>query len=892
MTDVAKIGFEVDTAALRRAREELAKFKKSGYEAGDSVDQFGRKVENAEDKTRRLGDRVSMFDRIIGRARTSIIAFGVSMAAAFAFQAMIGDALAFSQAIGEVSTIAVSDIDGISDAARRMGVEFGTGAVVQAKAFYDAISAGGAAARDTATTMNLLDVANRAAVGGAADLSATTAILAAAMNAYSDAGQTAADAADILFIGAGAGATSIGALAGALGRVIPAATALNLPFDQLVGSVAALTTVGQGTEEAVTGINAALSQLINPAQQARELAASLGIEFNAAGLQSRGLSDYLQYLIEKTNGNSEALAILFQSTQAARAVLAFAGVAGENFGNIMGEMADRAGAADAAFELMSATLNFRFNAAMAKFRDVALGVGQILLAVLVPAMEAVVFALNFVEDNIELVTAAAIGATPILLGMFGPPVIGAIMGFGRAVLTYAVGSINALTAAIARNPLGLLLTIVSSLIGYFVSFRDSIKPVSGEIATLGDYFTAFFELVVPIIQSIGEWFGNLWTGIKDAAGVAWKFISDGLSWLGGIVYDVINNMIAIFVSGFETIRIIWQSLPAIVGEVAVNTANAVIDGIEWIVQQGINALNWFIEQANKIPGVDIAMMADVSLGNIENPWAGTLDDVANDVIDRVQAAFNTDYLGEAVGFIGDLFSGIRERANELAALRAEAEATVPAVEAVAAAAEETSAAIGGISEAAKNAAKELEESFRASVKGFLSDLKDGMGILEAASNALENFANKIFDLWLQNLFATSATGGGPFAAIAAMIGYADGGYTGNNGRGEVAGVVHGQEFVVNATATGKYRPILEAMNDNNYRADGSNISQMHPSMAGRGVHVTLINNSREELDATASADENGDLTIMLDSAMSELISKPGSRTRKALKGAMGGTGAR
>lgn len=45
-----------------------------------------------------------------------------------------------------------------------------------------------------------------------------------------------------------------------------------------------------------------------------------------------------------------------------------------------------------------------------------------------------------------------------------------------------------------------------------------------------------------------------------------------------------------------------------------------------------------------------------------------------------------------------------------------------------------------------------------------------------------------------------------------LKGYASGGYTGELGLGQVAGVVHGREFVVNAAATAKNRALLEAMN--------------------------------------------------------------------------------
>ena len=48
-------------------------------------------------------------------------------------------------------------------------------------------------------------------------------------------------------------------------------------------------------------------------------------------------------------------------------------------------------------------------------------------------------------------------------------------------------------------------------------------------------------------------------------------------------------------------------------------------------------------------------------------------------------------------------------------------------------------------------------------------------------------------------------GGGGFR------GFSSGGYTGDSPRTAVAGVVHGQEFVIPAGPTKKYRPLLEAM---------------------------------------------------------------------------------
>lgn len=66
-------------------------------------------------------------------------------------------------------------------------------------------------------------------------------------------------------------------------------------------------------------------------------------------------------------------------------------------------------------------------------------------------------------------------------------------------------------------------------------------------------------------------------------------------------------------------------------------------------------------------------------------------------------------------------------------------------------------------------------------------------------------------------FGASAAAGG--AALAALIastkalsGFSSGGYTGNAPKNKIAGVVHGQEFVVNASATKDNLPLLKALN--------------------------------------------------------------------------------
>jgi TP901 family phage tail tape measure protein len=100
-------------------------------------------------------------------------------------------------------------------------------------------------------------------------------------------------------------------------------------------------------------------------------------------------------------------------------------------------------------------------------------------------------------------------------------------------------------------------------------------------------------------------------------------------------------------------------------------------------------------------------------------------------------------------------------------------------------------------------------------KGFVILMLD---ILDATIPALvalilgQSFATNILlgAVVAAGLIATLK--GAVAVAKAAANGFEEGGYTGNMGTKDIAGVVHGQEFVMHAKATKQFRPVLEQMN--------------------------------------------------------------------------------
>ena len=89
-----------------------------------------------------------------------------------------------------------------------------------------------------------------------------------------------------------------------------------------------------------------------------------------------------------------------------------------------------------------------------------------------------------------------------------------------------------------------------------------------------------------------------------------------------------------------------------------------------------------------------------------------------------------------------------------------------------------------------------------------------------------------------NILPASAAMGtaNALAAAFALKPFKEGGYTGNVGTSEVAGVVHGREFVMNADATARNRPMLEAMNQGR-----------SSSVGGTMVNVTVENYGNSEI---------------------------------------------
>ena len=483
MVDIADIGFRADTKELADANKELKKLKPSAEGVEKSADKLNKKLDKTDTKLGKVARGGSITNKVFNKLASGtgtlvgkLAGLAVGALVVFSFNAMISGAREFSGSIAELNTLLptnVEQLDGMTVAARAMADEFGTNAAFQVKAFYGAVSAG---ATDAAAAINIVDTANRLAIGGITDVTTGVDILTTATNAYASVGLEASAASDALFVGMKAGKTTIGELAAGLGNVVPIAASLGVGFDELVAGTAALTLQGLSTSTAITSLRAILSGIAKPTSEAAKMAEKLGIDFSTTALEAKGLSGFLQDINEKTGGSADKLSVLFGSVEALNAALAFAGSGGDAFNDILTQMETKLGSTNEAFEIVTRSLDFRFGAATNRIKNIAIDFGKALLIVLVPALEAVASVAGFLVRNID---ALAISAG-IAAAIYGGPLVVAFVASQVAAFSL-VGTLVALRTALITTGIGALIVGAGFLVAAFIRL---VKGAGGFAAAM------------------------------------------------------------------------------------------------------------------------------------------------------------------------------------------------------------------------------------------------------------------------------------------------------------------------------------------------------------------------------------------------------------------------
>ncbi len=520
--DVAAARDFLGLPAHEKVREEIVRTRAayetlaaSGKLSGAELAQAALKT---DEKIRTLTSSTNGWKESLGKIQGELAVAG---AALYGLGHGLGGAatasMDFGKKMAEVSTLIsdTSSMDAMSESVRAMSREYGGDAKANAQALYQLISAGATAGADA---IGQLDQANKLAMGGVTDVAVAADGLSSAMNAYRGKVGDAKEVSDGFFTAVKSGKTTVAELSNSIGNVAPVAASAGVSLDELLAGVATLTSSGLKTSESVSGLKAAISNIIKPSTEASAAAAQMGLQFDAQSLASKGLSGFLSDVGRATGGNVEKMGQLFGSVDGLNAVLALTGTGAGKFAATLEDMANKAGATDEAVAKMLDTPAARSARFQAAFHDVQISIGDAVTA-FSPLLEAVTKSLNAFNElgsgtKALIAGTVALGAAAIPVSLAWNALSSALGILRNAALMAAEASAvqgGAAAAAAAASTAAAAQTTAAA--GLMESGWGRVKSAG---AGVGTFFRALpgmmqIALVVAAFEAAavaGKWLGE------------------------------------------------------------------------------------------------------------------------------------------------------------------------------------------------------------------------------------------------------------------------------------------------------------------------------------------------------------------------------------------------
>ncbi len=293
----------------------------------------------------------------------------VGLGAGLVIKRATSDMIDFQRAMAEVATLT----KGTAEENRRLTLEvlrlskaFGQAPAAQARALYDTISGG---FRDASEAVALLTTANKLAIAGVTDINSAFGTLLATLKPYELGVREAAATSDKLFAVVESGIVTIDALSGTLGRVAPAAAQAGISLDDMLGSIAAITaTTKLSAPEVATQITSLANAIQKGAATSKKVNKDfdLSVNFSKSAVSGGRLISVLKDTARQLDTLTEAQqatarATLIGSEEAQRAFAVLTGSGAQAAVDSIKSIGDSAGATEAAFAKMAATIGFKLD---------------------------------------------------------------------------------------------------------------------------------------------------------------------------------------------------------------------------------------------------------------------------------------------------------------------------------------------------------------------------------------------------------------------------------------------------------------------------------------------------------------------------------------------------
>ena len=546
----------------------------------------------------------------------------VSVAAQAVIKGTADAAMSFETAIAQVETIAgdasvkyKGNMMDMSDAIMQLSSDTGIASEDIALATYNAISAG----VDVSKSVEFVATANALAVGGFTDMTTSVDVLTTTLNAYGDKAGTAESISDKLITTQNLGKTTVNELASSMGKVIPTASAYGISIDNLCASYVAMTKGGIATAESTTYMKSMFNELADSGSTVGTiLQEQTGQSFGQLMASGKSLADVIDILGQSVNGDSEAFAQLWGSSEAGTGALAILNGGTADFNNTLIAMGDSTGAASSAMDKMNDTSAHNMQVAMNDIKNAAIELGGAfapVLSGLASVISGVASAFGSLPSPVQSVIASIIGViaviSPLLIGIGS--LITAI-GQIAPIIGVAKSAFAAINAVMLANPIGIVIVAITALVAGFVYLWNNC-------------------------EGFRQFWINLWENIKLVVSTAVQNVKNFLS---GIVDFIRNNwqaLLTLLVNPFAgAFALLYNNCASFR-----NFINTFLNNLKTVITSVLTAVKSFVINA---------------VNTIRNTVSNVLSNIKSAVSNGINNVYNTirNGLNNAVNFIKSLIS--------------------------------------------------------------------------------------------------------------------------------------------------------------------------------------------------------------------------------------------
>jgi hypothetical protein len=349
-------------------------------------------------------------------------------------------------------------------------------------------------------------------------------------------------------------------------------------------------------------------------------------------------------------------------------------------------------------------------------------------------------AIRGVFDNLGRLTAYATGIATLLAGRFVAAKIAAAVSVRGLAMALVV-----LRGALLRLPFIGLVVAAGEVILWFGRLVRGAGGLGTALSLLGDLAREVGSRMALGTIAMGLQIMAAWAGIKAA-------IAEALQASLGAVVGFGNAALNTFEGAFAAIRVLWGALPGAIGDYAFQAANALIAGVEAMLNGVGRRINGFLEGINAGLGAlgierRVSLIGDLELGRIDNPFAGSATEAGAEARAAFEAAFSSDPIAPPDLGLAESAASARSEAEALrATLAGVVDAATAPLDSVAALREAVTANIAEVEAGltgARDAAANLDDTIDAA--GEAAGRAGGAG--RAAGGALREAAETARDAW-------------------------------------------------------------------------------------------------------------------------------------------------